>query len=94
MSHANARLTFHTRCTLVQRILSGRPVAHVAKEMGVSRQCARRPAAVHQAALPLAEREGREAQPDPAGRVGLPTALRQQRPAHRRTGNMARLLQQ
>lgn len=42
MSHANARLTFHARCTLVDRILSGRPVAHVAKEMGVSRQCAHR----------------------------------------------------
>lgn len=42
MSHANARLTFHSRCTLVDRILSGRPVSHVAKEMGVSRQCAHR----------------------------------------------------
>lgn len=42
MSHANARLTFHARCTLVQRIQSGRPVSHVAKEMGVSRQCAHR----------------------------------------------------
>lgn len=42
MSHANARLTFHARCTLVDRVLSGRPVSHVAKEMGVSRQCAHR----------------------------------------------------
>lgn len=42
MSHANARLTFHARCTLVQRILAGRPVSHVAREMGVSRQCAHR----------------------------------------------------
>ena len=42
VSHANARLTFHARCTLVDRILSGRPVSHVAKEMGVSRQCAHR----------------------------------------------------
>lgn len=43
MSHANARLTFHGRCTLVERVrLDGRPVAHVAKEMGVSRQCAHR----------------------------------------------------
>ena len=42
MSHANARLTFHSRCTLVDRVLSGRPVSHVAKEMGVSRQCAHR----------------------------------------------------
>lgn len=43
MSHRNARLTFHGRCTLVWRVrLRGRPVAHVAKEMGVSRQCAHR----------------------------------------------------
>jgi transposase InsO family protein len=42
VSHANARLTFHARCTLVQRIRAGRPVSHVAKEMGVSRQCAHR----------------------------------------------------
>jgi transposase InsO family protein len=42
VSHANARLTFHARCTLVRRIRAGRPVSHVAKEMGVSRQCAHR----------------------------------------------------
>jgi transposase InsO family protein len=42
VSHANARLTFHARCTLVQRIRAGRPVSHVASEMGVSRQCAHR----------------------------------------------------
>ena len=43
MSHANARLTFHGRCLLVRRIrMDRRPVAHVAKEMGVSRQCAHR----------------------------------------------------
>ena len=41
MSHANARLTFHGRCELVRRVrLAGRPVAHVAAEMGISRQCA------------------------------------------------------
>lgn len=41
MSHRNARLTFHGRCLLVRRIRClNRPVAHVAKEMGVSRQCA------------------------------------------------------
>lgn len=40
MSHRNARLTFHGRLMLVRRVLGeGRPVAHVAKEMGVSRQC-------------------------------------------------------
>ena len=39
MSHANARLTFHGRVTIVQRVRGqGRPQAHVAKEMGVSRK--------------------------------------------------------
>lgn len=43
MSHANARLTFHGRCELVRRVrFHGRPVAHVAREMGVSRACAHR----------------------------------------------------
>lgn len=43
MSHANARLTFHGRCLLVRRIrFDRRPVAHVTKEMGVSRQCGHR----------------------------------------------------
>jgi transposase-like protein len=43
MSHANARLTVHGRLLLVERIIDGhRPVAHVAAELGVSRQCAHR----------------------------------------------------
>lgn len=42
MSHANARLTPAGRLTMVQRIAAGRPVAHVAAEMGVSRQTASR----------------------------------------------------
>lgn len=43
MSHANARLTVHGRALLVDRIINGqRPVAHVAAELGVSRQCAHR----------------------------------------------------
>lgn len=43
MSHANARLTFHGRCLLVERVrVDRRPVSHVAKEMGVSRQAAHR----------------------------------------------------
>lgn len=43
MVHANARLTFHARCLLVRRVrIEGRPVSHVAKELGVSRQCAHR----------------------------------------------------
>ena len=43
MSHANARLTPHGRWLLVQRVrVHGRPIAHVARELGVSRQCAHR----------------------------------------------------
>jgi len=43
VSHANARLTFHGRCLLIERIVSDRrPVSHVAKEMGISRQAAHR----------------------------------------------------
>ena len=43
MSHANARLTRHGRCELVRRVVfDGRPAAHVAAELGVSRQCAHR----------------------------------------------------
>lgn len=43
MSHANARLTIHGRFLLVERVIGDhRPVAHVAKELDVSRQCAHR----------------------------------------------------
>lgn len=43
MSHRNARLTFHARMTVVDRVLNQRrPRSHVAKEMGVSRQCVSR----------------------------------------------------
>ncbi|MFE5012242.1 IS481 family transposase [Streptomyces sp. NPDC056696] len=40
MSHRNARLTLHGRRILVDRVRSGRPIAHVAKEMGISRPTA------------------------------------------------------
>ncbi|GEP47781.1 hypothetical protein MSA03_12890 [Microbacterium saccharophilum] len=40
MSHANARLTPAGRLIMVQRIESGRAVAHVAAEMGISRTTA------------------------------------------------------
>lgn len=41
MAHANARLNLHGRRLLISRVIDhGRPVAHVAKEFGVSRQCA------------------------------------------------------
>lgn len=43
MSHRNARLNFHGRLLLVQRIrVQGWAVAHAAKAQGVSRQCAHR----------------------------------------------------
>lgn len=40
--HRNARLAPEGRRILVQRVLDGSPVAHVAKQMGVSRTCAHR----------------------------------------------------
>ncbi len=40
--HSNAKLTLVGRGLLVQRIAAGRPIAHVAAEMGVSRQTAYR----------------------------------------------------
>ncbi|WP_109643054.1 IS481 family transposase [Lentzea atacamensis] len=40
MSHRNARLTVHGRRLLVTRVLAGRPVPHVAAEMGISRATA------------------------------------------------------
>jgi transposase InsO family protein len=43
VSHANARLTPHGRWLLVQRVrVDGRAVSHVARELGISRQCAHR----------------------------------------------------
>lgn len=42
MSHRNARLTPIGRRIIIERVLAGRPVAHVAKEMGISRTCAHR----------------------------------------------------
>ena len=42
MAHRNARLTVHGRRLLVDRVRQGMPVAHVARAMGVSRQCAHR----------------------------------------------------
>lgn len=43
MSHANARLNLYGRALLVRRVVvDQRPVSHVAKELGVSRQCAHR----------------------------------------------------
>ncbi|MCU1521422.1 MAG: family transposase [Arthrobacter sp.] len=37
MSHVNARLIVHGRRLIVDRVAAGRPGAHVAAELGVSR---------------------------------------------------------
>ncbi|TFB92585.1 IS481 family transposase [Cryobacterium sp. HLT2-28] len=43
MGHINARLTVHGKVLLIERVtVDNRPVAHVAKELGISRQCAHR----------------------------------------------------
>ena len=43
MSHVSARLTVRGRLLLIDRVIGDRrPVAHVAKELGISRQCAHR----------------------------------------------------
>ncbi len=43
MNHANARLNIHGKLLLIRRVtVDKRPVAHVAKELGISRQCAHR----------------------------------------------------
>jgi transposase len=43
VSHRNARLNVRGRLLLVERVIGrGRPVAHVASELGISRQCAHR----------------------------------------------------
>lgn len=36
VSHRNARLTLHGRWLLIERVHAGRPVAHVAAELGIS----------------------------------------------------------
>lgn len=48
---------------------------------------------VHQAPLPLAERQGRTVQPHPGHRVGLPPTLHHQHRPHRRSCPLARALQ-
>jgi transposase-like protein len=62
MPPANGRLTVHGRLLLVQRLAAGRPVAHVARELGVSRQCAHRWVARHAA-------EGAAGLPDRSSRL-------------------------
>jgi transposase InsO family protein len=43
VGHRNARLTFHGRLLLVRRVREQQmPIAHVARAMGISRQCAHR----------------------------------------------------
>jgi hypothetical protein len=75
VAHANARLTPAGRLLLCQRVAAGRPVAHVASEIGISRTCAYR----WWAPLPAA-RPGRPARPA----QHRPHAS--QAPAHQRRG--------
>jgi transposase InsO family protein len=42
VSHRNARTTFHGRLLIVQRRQQGQRPAHIAKAMGISRQCVRK----------------------------------------------------
>ncbi len=37
VAEPRARFSAHTRLLIVQRVLTGRPAAHVAREMGTSR---------------------------------------------------------
>ncbi|CAA9271862.1 MAG: Mobile element protein [uncultured Arthrobacter sp.] len=60
MSHANARLTVHGRFLLIERVIGDRrPVAHVARELGISRQCAHRWVNRYRAGAGLLDRSSR-----------------------------------
>ncbi|WP_255312006.1 leucine zipper domain-containing protein [Streptomyces sp. PTY087I2] len=58
MSHRNARLTVHGRRILVERVQSGRPVAHVAAEMDISRPTGLGRAHRGRSRLPMVDRAG------------------------------------
>jgi transposase len=79
----------------IERLLTDNAFAYRHSLAGAGGLCRhRRQAEVHQAALPLAERQGGKVQPHPAGRVGLPAGLHQQRRPRRRPCALARVLQQ
>jgi transposase InsO family protein len=64
MAHRNARLTPHGRLLLVDRVCrQQRPVSHVAKELGISRQCAHRWVARFQAGGEAADLHDRSSRP-------------------------------
>ena len=65
--------------TRIERVMTDNAWAYRYSLREVVRR-ARHPPEVHQAPLPLAERQGRTPQPHPADRVGLPAGLHQQRP--------------
>lgn len=77
MVHRNARLAVTGRLILVRRILAGRPVSHVAKEMGVSRQCAHRWLARYRAAgeAGLLDRSSRPVSSPTATPAAIATAV-------------------
>lgn len=64
MAHRNARLTLHGRLLLIDRVCrQQRPVSHVAKELGISRQCAHRWIARFQATGQAADLHDRSSRP-------------------------------
>ena len=68
----------------IERVMTDNACAYQHSIKGVCAQLGGA-AEVHQAALPLAERQGRTPQPHPGHRVGLPADLHQQRRTNRRT---------
>jgi hypothetical protein len=81
--------------TVIERVMTDNAFAYRHSADMKRRVCRpRRQAEVHQAPLPLAEREGRTAQPNPGHRVGLPPSVHQQRGPHRRPCPLDRALQQ
>jgi transposase len=70
VAHVNAGLTVHGRLLLIQRVIGdARPIAHVVRELGVSRQCAHRWVARYRAegGAGLVDRSSRPGGPRRAG---------------------------
>ena len=78
--------------TRIERVMTDNAWAYRYSLRGSS-PSAGRPTEVHQAALPLAKRQSRKTEPDPADRVGLPAGLHQQRRTRRRPCPLDRVLQ-
>ena len=79
--------------TRIERVMTDNAWTYTRAPLRAVVRRARHPPEVHQAPLPLAERQGRTLQPHPADRVGLPPGLHHQRRTHRRPCPLARALQ-